>query len=61
MIKNEKISTFEVMHETKFTSEISCQTYSFLAQLAEHETDDLEGVGSNNTVGNFLWNLFFSV
>ena len=35
------------MKQTKLTSEISCPTYSCLAQLAEHERDDPEFVGSN--------------
>ena len=37
------------------------QSNSDLAQLAEHETDDLEVVSSNPTGGNFWWNLFCSV
>ena len=41
------------MKQIKLTSEISFPTDSLLAQLAEHETDDPEAVGSNPTGGNF--------
>ena len=37
--RNEQSPTCEVVHETKLTTD------SLLAQLAEHETDDLEIVG----------------
>ena len=40
------------MKQTKLTLEISCPADSFLAQLSEHETEDLEAVGSNPTGGN---------
>ena len=40
--RNELSPKCEVVHETKLTSDISFPTDSFLAQLAERETDDLE-------------------
>ena len=41
------------MKQTKLTSEISCPTDFFLAQLAEHWSDDPEVVSSNPAGGNF--------
>ena len=52
--KNNQSPKFVVMHETKLTSEISFQTDSLLAQLAEHETHDLEVVSSIPSGGNIL-------
>ena len=40
--RNEQSPTYEVVHETKLTSEISCPTDSCLAQLVEHKSEDLE-------------------
>ena len=48
-----------MVHETKLTSEISFPTDSLLAQLAEHETDDLEVVGSILGGDNIFILLFF--
>ena len=42
-----------MVHETKENSLQKSPTYSSLAQLAEHETDDQEVMGSNPTGGNF--------
>ena len=47
----------EVVHEAKLTSEISCPTHTWLAQLAEHYSDDQEVVGSMSTKGNYLFSL----
>ena len=44
--RNEQSPKCEMVHETKLTSEISFSTDSFLAQLAEHGTDDQEVMGS---------------
>ena len=41
------------MKQTKLTLEISYPTDSFLAQLAEYETEDPEVLGSNPTGDNF--------
>ena len=57
--RNEQSPTFEVVHETKLTSEISFPTDSLLAQLAECGTDDLEAVGSIPGIENFFILLFF--
>ena len=43
-----------MVHETKENSLQKSPTDSFLAQLAEQETDDQEVMGSNPTGGNFL-------
>ena len=49
--RNEHSPKFEVVHETKLTSEISYPTDSFLAQLAEHLSDYPEVVSSNPSGG----------
>ena len=56
--RNEQSPTCEVVHEAKLTTEISFQSDSLLAQLAECETDDLEVVGSIPSKGNFFILLF---
>ena len=56
--RNEQSPTCEVVHETKLTSEISCLTDSCLAQLVNHWPEDLEGLVSIPTGGNFLTNFF---
>ena len=53
--KNNQSPICEVGHETKERSfQKKSPTYSFLAQLAEHKTDDPEVVSSNPTGGKFL-------
>ena len=51
--RNKQSPTCEVVHETKESSLHRSPTDSLLAQLAEHETDDLELVSSNPTGDNF--------
>ena len=48
-----------MVQETKLTSEISCPTDSYLAQLVEHYSNDQEVMDSKPTGGNF-WRIFFS-
>ena len=50
--RNKQSPTCEVVHETKESSFQRSLTDSWLAQLSEHQTDDLEVVSSNPT-GNF--------
>ena len=42
-----------MVHETKESSLQKSPTDSSLAQLTEHETDDMEVMGSNPTGSNF--------
>ena len=56
--RNKQSPTCEVVHETKFTSEISFPTDSLLAQLAERETDDLKVVSLIPSRDNFFILLF---
>ena len=51
--RNKQSQTCEVVHETNESSLQKSPTDSSLAQLAEHETDDQEVVGSNPTGGIF--------
>ena len=51
--RNIQSPTCEVAHETKESSFQKSPTDSFLAQLAEHETDDQEVIHSNFTWDNF--------
>ena len=51
--RNKQSPTCEVVHERKESSLQKFPTDSSLAQLAEHETDDQEVVGSNPAKGNF--------
>ena len=46
-----------MVHETKLTSEISYITDSYLAQLAEHQSDDQVVKGSNPIGRQFLMKL----
>ena len=48
------IKVQNVVHETKFTSEISCPTQNLLTQSVEHMSDDQEVLRSIPTGGNFL-------
>ena len=56
--RNKQSPTCEVLHETKENSLQTSPTESCLAQSVEHETDDLEVVGSIPGTGNFI--LLFS-
>ena len=51
--RNKQSPMCEVLHEPKESSLQKLLTDSSLAQLAEHETDVQEVVGSNPTDGNF--------
>ena len=52
--RNEQSPKYEVVHETnKAHFRNHMPTESFLAQLAEHLSDDPEVVSSNPTGGNF--------
>ena len=51
--RNKQSPTCEVVHETKESSLQKSPTDFCQAQLAEHETDDLEVLSSNTTGGNF--------
>ena len=60
--RNEQSPTCEVVHETKFTSEISCPTDSFLAQLAEYQSDDrIFRENVDHTVLIFFHHLFTKI
>ena len=55
--RNKQSPTCEVVHDTKENSLQKSPTDSSLAQLSEHQTDDLEVVSSNPTGNNFWQNL----
>ena len=48
--RNDQSPKCEVVHETKYTSEISCPTHTCLAQSVEHQSDDQKALGSIPTL-----------